>query len=275
MFTTFLLFFVFILLFMLVGRVIGGKKGMIVAFVLALGMNFYTYWNSDTMVIKAFKARPAAEGSRLDRITAELAREAKKPKPKVYTIPSQSPNAFATGRDVDNAAVAATDGILKLLTDEELKGVMAHELGHVVNRDTLTSTLAAGMAGGIMLLSRFAFFFGGNDSSGGATSLAVAILAPVAAMVIQMAISREREYGADEYGGRLTKEPEHLASALFKIRNGVKKRPMALAKKNPEAAHLFISNPFEGFSLANIFSSHPPMEKRVDRLMKLQAELGE
>jgi heat shock protein HtpX len=267
MFATFLLLLGLTLFFILVGRILAGKKGMIIAFLLALAMNGYAYWFSDSLILSAYKAQLAPNDHRLIKVTKGIANDAGIPMPTVYIIPSNSPNAFATGRDPEHAAVAATQGILKILNDDEFRGVMAHEIGHVANRDTLISTVSASVAGGVMLLSRFALFFGGNKKHSWGKRLAIAIVAPVAATLITMAISREREYLADEYSAKITKKPEHLASALLKLEQGVVENPMEA--HSPETAHLFIVNPFKDLSLKEIFSTHPPTKKRINRLNML------
>jgi heat shock protein HtpX len=271
MFTTFLLLFFLTALFIVAGRMIAGKKGMIIAFVLACILNFSAYWFSDTLVLSAYNAQPVPQGHRLERITHDLALKAGLPVPKAYIIDSDSPNAFATGRNPDHAAVAATRGILNLMDDSELSAVMAHELGHVKNRDTLVSTMAASISGGVLILSRMALFFGGSGNDSFGKRLAVSILAPLAATVITLAISRDREYGADAYSAKLTKRPVLLANALLKLERGVQRTPMP--DDNPETAHLFIVHPFSAGSIGEVFSTHPPIAKRVERLMKMQKEM--
>ncbi len=259
------------------GRVLGGRQGMYIAFVLALAMNFFSYWFSDKIVLKMYGAQEVSpeEAPQLHRIVEELAREAGIPKPKVYIIPDESPNAFATGRNPEHAAVAATEGIMRLLTPTELKGVLAHEIGHVQNRDILISTIAATMAGAIMILAdmaRFGAIFGlGRDDEEGpgiVGVLVMSIIAPIAAMLIQMAISRSREYLADETGARLAHNPESLARALEKLSMGVQRAPM---DASPATAHMFIVNPLTGKSLMNLFSTHPPIEERVARLRAMRS----
>ncbi len=271
MFKTFLLLFALTAFFIFVGKLLAGRKGMVIAFIFALAMNGVSYWYADTIVLKAYNARPAEEGHRLERITREVARKAGLPMPRVYIIPSQSANAFATGRDPEHAAVAATEGILRLLNDYELTGVMAHEIGHVKNRDTLIQTVAASISGGVMLLSRFALFFGGNRKRSWAKTIAISIVAPIAAGLITMAISREREFGADEFAAKLTGKPMSLASALQKLAAGVKQRPMD--DHSPETAHMFIVNPFSSANYRALFSTHPPVEKRIQRLSRLAGEM--
>jgi heat shock protein HtpX len=261
-----------------IGRLLGGRTGMYLAFVLALGMNFFSYWFSDKIVLKMYGAQEVtpADAPQLHQIVDELAREAGIPKPKVYIIPDDSPNAFATGRNPEHAAVAATEGIMRLLTPMELKGVLAHEIGHVRNRDILISTIAATMAGAIMILADMARFgaifgLGGRDNEEGpgiVGILVMSIIAPIAAMLIQMAISRSREYLADETGAHLAHNPESLARALEKLSLGVQRAPM---DASPATAHMFIVNPLTGSSLMNLFSTHPPLEERVARLRAMHS----
>lgn len=261
-----------------IGRLLGGRTGMYLAFVLALGMNFFSYWFSDKIVLKMYGAQEVTpvDAPQLHQIVDELAREAGIPKPKVYIIPDDSPNAFATGRNPEHAAVAATEGIMRLLTPMELKGVLAHEIGHVRNRDILISTIAATMAGAIMILADMARFgaifgLGGRDNEEGpgiVGILVMSIIAPIAAMLIQMAISRSREYLADETGAHLAHNPESLARALEKLSLGVQRAPM---DASPATAHMFIVNPLTGSSLMNLFSTHPPLEERVARLRAMHS----
>ena len=257
------------------GKVLGGRSGMYVAFVLALAMNFFSYWFSDKIVLRMYGAQEVSpsEAPQLHQIVDELAREAGIPKPKVYIIQDDSPNAFATGRNPEHAAVAATEGIMRLLTPTELKGVLAHEIGHVRNRDILISSIAATMAGAIMILAdiaRFGAIFGlGRDDDEGPGILGVlvmSIIAPIAAMLIQLAISRSREYLADETGARLAHNPE--SRALEKLAMGVERAPM---NASPATAHMFIVNPLTGRSLMNLFSTHPPIEERVARLRAMRS----
>jgi len=261
-----------------IGRLLGGRTGMYLAFILALGMNFFSYWFSDKIVLKMYGAQEVtpADAPQLHQIVEELAREAGIPKPKVYIIPDDSPNAFATGRNPEHAAVAATEGIMRLLTPMELKGVLAHEIGHVRNRDILISSIAATMAGAIMILAdmaRFGAIFGvgsrDNEEGPGIIGILVmSIIAPIAAMLIQMAISRSREYLADETGAHLAHNPESLARALEKLSLGVQRAPM---DASPATAHMFIVNPLTGSSLMNLFSTHPPIEERVARLRAMRS----
>ena len=259
------------------GKIIGGRSGMYLAFLLALGMNFFSYWFSDKIVLKMYGAQEVSpvEAPQLHQIVAELAQEAGVPKPRVYIIPDESPNAFATGRNPEHAAVAATEGILRLLTPAELKGVLAHEMGHVRNRDILISTIAATMAGAIMILADMArwgaiFGMGRDDDEGpGIVGIVVmSIIAPIAALLVQMAISRSREYLADETGAHLAHNPESLARALEKLSMGTQRVPM---NASPATAHMFIVNPLTGSSLMNLFSTHPPIEERVARLRAMRS----
>jgi heat shock protein HtpX len=259
------------------GKVLGGRTGMYVAFMLAVAMNFFSYWFSDKIVLRMYGAQEVspAEAPQLHQIVDELAREADIPKPKVYIIPDESPNAFATGRNPEHAVVAATEGIMRLLTPTELKGVLAHEIGHVRNRDILISSIAATMAGAIMILANIARFgaifgLGGDDEEGPGILgvLVMSIIAPIAAMLIQLAISRSREYLADETGAHLSHNPESLARALEKLSMGVERAPM---NASPATAHMFIVNPLAGRSLMNLFSTHPPIEERVARLRAMRS----
>ena len=259
------------------GKLIGGRSGMYLAFLLALGMNFFSYWFSDKIVLKMYGAQEVspAEAPQMHQIVDELAREAGIPKPRVYIIPDESPNAFATGRNPEHAAVAATEGILRLLTPAELKGVLAHEMGHVRNRDILISTIAATMAGAIMILADMArwgaiFGIGRDDDEGPGIVgiLVMSIIAPIAALLVQMAISRSREYLADETGAHLAHNPESLARALEKLSMGTQRVPM---NASPATAHMFIVNPLSGSSLMNLFSTHPPIEERVARLRAMRS----
>jgi heat shock protein HtpX len=276
---TFLLLTGLTLLFVLLGHVLAGPQGMAAAFGFAVLMNFVSYWFSDKIVLAIYRAKPASESEHpaLFRAVRNLAQAGNLPIPRIYVIPSDTPNAFATGRNPAHAAVACTTGLLRLLNERELAGVLGHELGHVKNRDILIATVAATVAGAIMMLAnmaRWTAMFGGrsDDNRGGnalnlVALLLVAILAPIAAMLIQMAISRSREYGADEAGARFSGDPLSLASALKKIHMGVKALPMANA--GPATAHLFIANPLSGRALAGLFSTHPPMEERVARLERM------
>jgi len=259
------------------GKFLGGRQGMYLAFILALGMNFFSYWFSDKIVLRMYRAQEVSpeEAPQIHQMVEELAHEAGIPKPRVYIIPDDSPNAFATGRNPQHAAVAATQGIIRLLTPVELKGVLGHELGHVLNRDILISTIAATLAGAIMILASMARWgailgMGRDDEEGGGILgvLVMSIIAPIAAMLIQMAISRSREYLADETGARLVHNPESLARALEKLSLGTQRIPM---DASPATAHMFIVNPLTGRSLMNLFSTHPPIEERVERLRAMRS----
>ncbi|HET9830976.1 MAG TPA: zinc metalloprotease HtpX [Vicinamibacterales bacterium] len=256
-------------LLLLIGEALGGAEGMMIGFIFAVITNFASYWFSDKIVLSMYGAREADPNSRLVRVVSQLAQRAGLPQPRCYIIPTPSPNAFATGRNPEHAAVAATEGILQLLNDDELEGVLAHELSHVKNRDILTSSVAATIAAAIMMVSRFAMFFGSgrdDDRRGGnpIALLATVILAPIAAMLIQMAISRSREYDADAGGAALAGTPSGLVSALQKLDAASKEVPL---DANPATAHLFIIKPFSLSGLAGLFSSHPPTKDRIDALL--------
>jgi len=267
-------------LFMAIGSVLGGRQGMMLALVVALGMNFFSYWFSDALVLKMYNAKQVDETSapQFYRMVQELARNAQLPMPKVYLIEEDAPNAFATGRNPEHAAVAATTGILRVLTERELRGVMAHELAHVRHRDILISTISATMAGAISMLANFAMFFGGRDSEGRHTNpvvgILVMILAPIAAGLIQMAISRAREFEADRGGAEISGDPAALASALQKIHQFAQGIPLAAAERHPETAQMMIMNPLSGGGLRGMFSTHPSTEERVARLMQMAAVAG-
>lgn len=272
-FRTAALMAVLITLVALIGYALGGSNGLVIAFVIAVGMNFFSYWYSDKIVLKMYRGQEVtrAEAPELVEMVDALRRRADLPMPKVYVIPSEQPNAFATGRNPENAAVAVTNGIVGRLSRDELAGVIAHELAHIQHRDILTSTIAATIASAITLLARFAIFVpvGGRDNNGGGLSaLLMLILAPIAAMLIQMAISRQREYAADEGGARISGNPEALASALARLQQGAERTPAAAS---PSTAHLFIVNPFAGRmgGIAGLFATHPPMEERIRRLRAL------
>ena len=260
---------------MAIGSVLGGRQGMMLALIVALGMNFFSYWFSDALVLKMYNARQVDETSapQFYRMVQELARNAQLPMPKVYLIDEDAPNAFATGRNPDHAAVAATTGILRALTDRELRGVMAHELAHVRHRDILISTVSATMAGAISMLANFAMFFGGRDSEGRSTNpvvgILVMILAPIAASLIQMAISRAREFEADRGGAEISGDPHALASALQKIHRAAQGIPLEAAERHPETAQMMIMNPLSAGGLRGMFSTHPSTEERVERLMQM------
>ncbi len=259
---------------MMVGKMIGGTGGMMIALIFAGGMNFFSYWYSDKIVLKMYKAREATqqEASLVYRIVDVLSKEAGLPMPKVYIIPQDSPNAFATGRNPENAVVAVTQGLLRIMNPDELSGVLAHELSHVKHRDILIGSIAATMAGAIMLIANiakwsaiFGGFRGGDDDNGGGFIglIAMAIIAPIAAMLIQMAISRSREYLADATAAEITGNSEGLARALEKLDAYSKQIPM---QAEPATAHMFITNPLAGRNLMNFFSTHPPIEQRIARL---------
>jgi heat shock protein HtpX len=267
-------------LIVLIGRMFGGNQGMIIAFIFALVMNFGSYWFSDKIVLAMYRAKELtpSEAPEIHEMVADLAQKAGIPKPRVYLIPTETPNAFATGRNPEHAVVAVTQGIVRLLQPDELKGVLGHELGHVRNRDILIGSVAATLAGVVMMLAsmaRFAAIFGiggSDDDRGGGNIIGLilmSILAPLAAMLIQMAVSRSREYLADETGARLAGNPRSLASALEKLANASKRMPMQDAK--PATAHMFTVNPLSGGGLASWFSTHPPTEERVRRLRTMAA----
>ena len=270
---TFLLMGALTALLVLIGDWIGGQSGMITALVFAGVMNFVGYWFSDKIVLMMYGAQQVDESQapRLFGIVRKLTQQAGLPMPKVYMIPADQPNAFATGRNPNHAAVAVTEGIMRLLNEDELEGVLAHELAHVKHRDILIGTIAATIAGAVMMLSRMALFFGGgrdNDEGGGnaIAALLMMILAPIAALLIQMAISRSREYGADEGGAEISGKPLALAHALAKLERGAQAVPM---DANPATAHMFIVNPFSGGGIVSLFSTHPPIPERIARLEEM------
>ena len=272
--TTFLMALLTVLLVTL-GGALGGKSGMTMAFIMAAGMNFFSYWFSDKMVLSMYGAQEISESDdpRFYGIVRRLAQRANLPMPKVYLIDSDTPNAFATGRNPDHAAVAATSGILRILSEEELAGVMAHELAHVKNRDILIQTIAATFAGAITYMAhmaQWAAMFGGrsDDDEGGGIfgTILMAILAPIAAMLVQMAISRSREFGADAGGASISGNPLSLANALQKLEMGNQQIPM---HANAATAHMFIVNPLTSGGLMSLFSTHPPMAERVARLQEM------
>jgi heat shock protein HtpX len=278
-FKTGLLLAVLTAMLVLIGGAIGGQQGMVIAFVIALAMNFFSYWFSDKIVLAAYgaKAIDEAEAPRLYAIVHRLATRAGIPMPRVYLVPSETPNAFATGRNPQHAVVAVTEGIMRILDEEELEGVLAHELSHVKNRDILISTIAATLAGAITYLAhmaQWAAMFGGrsrDDEEGGSNPIAMillAILAPIAAMLVQMAVSRSREFQADATGARVAGKPWGLAKALEKLQMANEAVPMADA--TPATAHLFIVNPLSGQTLMRLFSTHPPLEERIARLRAMR-----
>ena len=263
-------------LFVAIGNYVGGRGGMVMAFAFAVLMNAGAYWFSDKIVLKMYRAQEVseAEAPELHAMIHRLTTAASVPMPKVYILPSDSPNAFATGRNPEHAAVAVTRGIMKILAPDELEGVLAHEMAHVKNRDILIGTVAATLAGAIMMLARFAQFaaiFGGGrdrDEGGGALGLlAMAIIAPIGAMLVQMAVSRSREYQADATGARFCGRPDSLARALEKISGTSRRIPLA---STPATAHMFIMSPLSGKGMMSLFSTHPPVEKRVERLRTMR-----
>ena len=267
-------------LFMGVGYLIGGQTGAMIALVIAAGMNLFSYWNSDRMVLSMHGAQEvdARTAPDLYRLVQELAGRAQLPMPRVFLMDNPQPNAFATGRDPDHAAVAVTTGLMNALTREEVAGVVAHELAHIKNRDTLIMTITATIAGAISMLAQFGMFFTGNrDNNNGMGiigTLAMVILAPIAAMIVQMTISRTREYAADRMGAQIAGEPMWLVSGLQRIDNAAHQIPNEAAEQNPATAHMFIINPLSGQRMDNLFSTHPATENRIAALMQLAAEMG-
>ena len=261
-----------------VGSLIGGAGGAVVALVIAAATNMFAYWNSDRMVLSMHGAQEVDERSapELVRLVAELAGRAQLPMPKVYLMDNPQPNAFATGRDPHHAAVAVTTGLMQMLSREELAGVIAHELAHIKNHDTLIMTITATIAGAISMIAQFGMFFGGNRDNGPGIvgSLAMMILAPLSATIVQMAISRTREYSADNMGARICGQPMWLASALVKIDNAAHQIPNMDAERSPATAHMFIITPLSGQGMDNLFSTHPSTENRVRELQRLAGELG-
>lgn len=279
---TFMLMAAITALFAMVGAALGGKGGMMMALILAAGMNFYAYWFSDKAVLKMYGAVEVnaennygnGEFRNYYTIVKELAENAQLPMPKVYVINENQPNAFATGRNPEHAAVAATVGIMQILSERELRGVMAHELAHVKHRDTLISTISATMAGAISSIAQFGMFFGGGRSQDGERSspiigILMMFLAPLAASLIQMAISRSREFEADRMGADISKDPKSLAGALTKIHNYAHQIPNQTAEMHPETGQMMIINPLSGVSFDSLFSTHPKTEERVARLMAM------
>jgi heat shock protein HtpX len=278
-FKTGLLLAVLTAMLVLIGGAIGGQQGMVIAFVIALVMNFVSYWFSDKMVLAAYGAQPIDEAAapRLYAIVRRLTTRAGIPMPRVYLVPSETPNAFATGRNPQHAVVAVTEGIMRILDEDELEGVLAHELSHVKNRDVLISTIAATLAGAITYLAhmaQWAAMFGGrsrDDEEGGSNPIAMillAILAPIAALLVQMAVSRSREFQADATGAQVAGRSWGLAKALEKLQMANQAMPMADA--TPATAHLFIVNPLSGATLMRLFSTHPPLEERIARLRAMR-----
>ncbi|MCZ4304082.1 zinc metalloprotease HtpX [Zoogloeaceae bacterium G21618-S1] len=261
-------------LFGVIGGMIGGQQGMLLALLFGGGMNVWAYWFSDKMVLKMYKAREvdASTSPYLYNMVRELAGRAELPMPKVYIIDEAQPNAFATGRNPEHAAVAATTGIIRMLSERELRGVMAHELSHVKNRDILISTISATVAGAISALAQFGMFFGGRgeDRPNPVVSIIIMILAPIAGMLIQMAISRTREFGADRGGAEISGDPAALADALAKIDAYARGIPMHTADEHPETAQMMIMNPLSGGGLKGLFSTHPATEERIARLRAMR-----
>ena len=252
----------------IVGYVVGRGKSVVIALILSALMNFGSYWFSDSIVLKMYNARPVtqAEAPVLYDVVTSLVSKAKIPMPKLYILPSDTPNAFATGRNEDHAAVAVTSGLLNMMNRDELEGVIAHELSHIKHKDILISTMVATIASAVVLLSRWSVFFG-NDNDSAISAIDVAIIAPVAATLVQMAISRSREYEADAGSAGMTGNPEALAGALMKLSDMSRLKPMSA---NPATAHMFIVNPLSGGTIMGLFSTHPPIEKRVERLRKMK-----
>jgi len=274
---TFVLMAAIVALFGVVGQVLGGSTGMLIALALGCGMNFWAYWNSDRLVLRMYNAQPVDGTSAPEfyGLIQELAERAGLPMPKVYIIQEDQPNAFATGRNPENAAVAATTGIMQVLTPRELRGVMAHELAHVRHRDTLISTISASLAGAISSVAQLGMMFSGHSRDGEQgggnplVSLLVMLFAPIAAMLIQFAISRSREFEADRGGAEISGDPKALAAALDKIERNAKGVPMPTAEQHPETAQMMIVNPLSGGALQGLFSTHPSTRERVERLLAM------
>jgi heat shock protein HtpX len=269
-------------LFMGVGYLIGGANGALIALLVAAGMNLLSYWNSDKLVLSMHGAQEVDERVAPDlfRLVRELAQRAGLPMPRVYLMDNPQPNAFATGRNPEHAAVAVTTGLLNMLSRDEVAGVLAHELAHIKNHDTLTMTITATIAGAISMLAQFGLFFGGghrdnNNGVGIIGTIAMVILAPIAAMLVQMAISRTREYSADELGAHISGRPDSLASALVRISNAANQVENPSAEANPATAHLFIINPLSGQRMDNLFSTHPATENRVAALQEIAHQMGQ
>lgn len=271
-------------LFLVVGDLVAGQQGMVIAFVIAAGLNLFAYWNADKMVLRMYGARPVseAEAPQLHGLVRDLTRRAGMPMPRVFIIENDQPNAFATGRNPQHAAVAVNTGLLRLLSPEEVAGVLGHELSHVRNHDSLTMTMTAVIAGAIGMLANFAFFFGSvrgdrrDNPIGPIAGLIVMLFAPLAATLVQLAISRTREFEADRRGAELCGHPLWLASALGKLEQGARHIPNPEAEGHPATAHLFIVNPLRfGGSMTGLFSTHPPMEERIRRLQAMAAQMGE
>ncbi len=267
-------------LFMGVGFLVGGQAGAMLALVAAAGMNFFAYWNSDRMVLSMHGAQEIDERAAPDlfRMVRDLSQRAGLPMPKVYLMDNPQPNAFATGRNPQNAAVAVTTGLLHTLQPDEVAGVISHELAHIRNHDTLTMTITATIAGAISMIAQFGMFFGGNRDNNGmgiVGTLAMMILAPIAAMIVQMAISRTREYAADNMGSQISGKPTALASALAKISDAAHAIPNEDAERSPATAHMFIINPLSGQRMDNLFSTHPATENRIAALNELARQMGQ
>ena len=263
-------------LFLVVGFLIGGGPGMVIAFLFAAGTNLFAYWNSDKMLLSMYGARQVDEASAPDivHLVRQLSQNAGLPMPKVYVVENEQPNAFATGRDPEHAAVCVTSGLLQRVSHEELAGVLAHELGHVKHRDTLTMTITATIAGAVSMLANFAFFLGGdrrNNPLGLVGMLLVMLLAPIAAVLVQMAVSRSREFEADKAGAEISGRPLWLASALEHIDSAARRIDNVEAEQNPATAHMFIVNPLHG-GLSGLFASHPSTEERIARLRELAGQ---
>ncbi|GAB5458937.1 MAG: zinc metalloprotease HtpX [Henriciella sp.] len=280
MMKTFMLLAAMTAVFMAVGYVVGGMLGMMIAFVIAAAMNVFSYWNADKIVLRMQGAKEVDKHDRSPMVrtfvtdTLALAQSAGMPDPKIYIIDSPQPNAFATGRNPKNAAVAATTGLLNMLTREEAAGVMAHELAHVEHRDTLTMTITATIAGAIGMLANFALFFSNRERGGIISAIAIMIFAPMAAALVQMAISRSREYEADRRGGEICGNPYWLASALEKIDRGARSIVNRRAEENPAMAHMYIMNPLAGRRSDKLFSTHPATANRIEALRKQAADMG-
>lgn len=263
-------------LFMLVGQVLGGSTGLVIAFIVAMGMNFFSYWKSDKIVLRMYDAQPVDQNShpKLYGMIEELARKAELPMPAVYIVPQNQPNAFATGRNPENAAVAVTEGIMQALNEDELRAVVAHELAHIQNRDILTQTIVTTVVSALTMLAQFAYFIpiGGNDrGSNPLVALIVLITAPIAATMLQAAISRTREYEADRVGAEICGQPGQLASALQRIEKAAEQIPMNVSDTAMRStSHMFPVNPFSGGRFMSLFSTHPETEDRVERLMHMQ-----
>ena len=267
-------------LFVGLGYLLGGEGGMVIAFLIAAAMNVFAYWNSDKVVLRMYDAHPVdrANAPEIYGIVEQLTQRAGMPMPAIYVIENEQPNAFATGRDPEHAAIAATTGLLHHLSQEEVAGVLAHELAHVKNRDTLIMTITATIAGAIGMLANFAFFFGGNRDNNGngggnmITGILIMVLAPLAAMLVQMGISRTREYEADRIGAEICGRPLWLASALERIHEAAHQIPNQTAERNPATAHMFIINPLSGRGMDNLFSTHPNVVNRVARLREMAGQ---